>query len=207
MKVIFFSFILLNFQSLIFALDCGTPLECYTKAIEILQTDRNEMRQLMTQMKQDNDKIISQMKQDNDKIISQMKQENEQLRAQLTAKVDQTWIPATENIFIGISTLTKEKVIRKITVVPETARKVLVYFRYNLRSNCGDWNDIILTTTYMGKEFSKNLNFFPFPGTNSQFVEFDIGPNERFMSLSASYPMVCPNDEFQVFVQITGYKN
>jgi len=185
MKIILLSILLLSFQSLTFALDCGTPLECYTKAIETLQTDRNEMKQLM----------------------SQMKQENEQLRAQLTAKMDQTWITASETIFNNINSFTTDKVIKKINGVPETARKILVYTRYNLSAPCGNWSDFILTTTFKGKEFQKYLNYFPIPGTNSQIIEFDIGPNERFMSLNASGPMSCPPNVLQFYVELIGYKN
>ncbi len=43
MKVLILTLIL-SIQIFIHCQDCGTPVECYAKAIEILKTDREEMR-------------------------------------------------------------------------------------------------------------------------------------------------------------------
>jgi len=183
MKLILLLIALLSLSCKVLSLDCGTPVECYTKAIEALQVDRNEMRQ----------------------TVAQLRKENEALRAELFYKIDSKWIPTTEDAFIGTDTLTKEGISKKLNNIPITARRILVYFRYLVLTPCGSWNDIILSSSAMKAQIY--LNYFPSTmGTNSQMVELEVDANDRYLTLRGSYPLSCP-DNLKILVQVQAYKN
>jgi len=137
--------------------------------------------------------------------VAQLRKENEALRAELFYKIDSSWIPTAENVFTETDTLTKEGISKKLNNIPITARRILVYFRYNVLTPCGSWNDIILSSSAMKAEIS--LNYFPSTnGTNSQMVELEVDANDKYLTLRGQGPLSCPNN-LRILVQVQAYKN
>ena len=201
---------------------CGTPIECYTQAIELLKQDRNEMKRERDIFKKQLDEIqtlLSAKIGACEKTLAELSLNVEKSKTEIKSEISNS-ITATRNYinqpwtYISPVQLLKTNqlsttVIAYPMVVPKNAKKVLIYARLSsgfanmsseidvkigtkLNSNYG--YQYLYCYTYNQNAISMNSQMFEFNVTDDFNLYVQSNLNSAISNFSLSIQIVAWNN-------------
>lgn len=195
---------------------CNTPFECYTKSMELLKRDRDEMRlqrdyyeKMYNELARKVEALerekfsekISEVKQYATDAVSGVSSKLDLLYSQINSKWE-----VLEN-HLGTFRITNQITAIRLLGVPETARKVLVFANIFAGQSAGDSGELRLFTWSGGKQQIRLLSYFAYPqnaySSNSGNFEFDRDGTDLNVYLQGTSN---PSGNIYCYLKVIGYK-
>ena len=87
-KPILISTLLLSFLSSYYSSDCGTPVECYVKALDVLNNARNEYREKSERFQKQIDELNQTHTNKISEVKAKLEQDNQNLKTELGVQIN-----------------------------------------------------------------------------------------------------------------------
>jgi hypothetical protein len=203
----------------IYSADCGTPVECYSKAIAQLNQDRTEMRrqldtyqELYKGVVKENENLkasVESLKATFNENLEKTKIDFQTKLDQMTKYVDRPWTAISKMVYVGKTLSTNIAAIPLNSIVPATAKKVLIYAAY-FSGVCPYevHGNVNIFTNVNGQMSRRSFNVSPYNqnayDTNSSVFEMDLDGVDYNLYYSSNFNYTCEHLSFQI--EILGYK-
>lgn len=192
--------ILLLIIPLMASQDCSSPVECYTKAISILEKDRQEMRRIAEKF----ENMYLNLEKEN----LNLKEKITSLETSLKNYVDRPYVSLNNIIYKSQSLSTNLSAITLNEIIPKEAKKILVYA--GISSGFGNQGKgyVYISTKLNGNLTKRILRYDNYKqdawNTNSEIFEIDIDGGD--LNLYYSSDINYNESSFHFEIRILGYK-
>lgn len=202
----------------IFSAECSTAVDCYTKAVGVLNEDRSEIRRQLDKYKElydgvvkENDKLklsIDSLEINFNKNLENIKKDFQEKLDQITHYIDRPWTLVNKKVYDSNSLSTNLLAIPLNSNVPPMAKKLLIYVSFSTGSGYRAEGNINVFTKVNGLISRRSLLLSTYNqnaiDTNSSVFEMDLDGVD--LNLYYSSDVNYTGNNFAFHIEILGYK-